>query len=109
MSNDLGKVSLWASITGFVLPAGLSVLTIVVFTYFPSRSRQIPEYVGVNLTLSIALFALLELIGLGFGIAARRTATGKAGLVISAVLLILGVAGIVFLWWWLEYGLYIRR
>jgi hypothetical protein len=37
------------------------------------------------------LFVIFELITLGCGIAARRTATGRAGLVISSVLLLLGV------------------
>jgi hypothetical protein len=46
---------------------------------------------GVGLGVCIFIFVILELAALGCGIASRRTATGKIGLVISSVLLILGV------------------
>ncbi len=67
---SLGKASLWTSIIGFVLPMCLVIL-------FPA-----------NAFLCGVLFVILELVALGCGIAARRTATGKAGLVISFSLLL---------------------
>ena len=44
------------------------------------------------------LFVMLELIALGCGIAARRTATGKAGLVIGLVVLLLGLVAFALLY-----------
>jgi hypothetical protein len=75
MGNDyasLGKASLWCAIIGVVLPLCLLIL-------FPASAS--PILCGV-------LLVILELVAVGCGIAARRTATGKSGLVISGILLL---------------------
>lgn len=93
MPNDsasLGKASLWTSVIGVVLPVCLVIL-IATFLQPPKeqerleseRLRQRAE------TLCGVLFVILELVALGCGIAARRTATAKAGLTISVILLLL--------------------
>src|SRR5436190_16303118 len=72
----LGKVSLWTSIIGIVLPGCLYVLVAVFF------NREGWAYGVCEL-----LFVILEFVALGCGIAARRTPTGRGGLVISGSLL----------------------
>jgi hypothetical protein len=67
---SVGKASLWCAILGGVLPVRLAIL------------------VPANALLCGVLFVILELIALGCGIVARRTATGKAGLVISGILVL---------------------
>jgi hypothetical protein len=73
-TTSLGKASLWTSILGVVLPIGLAILR-------PGTGE-----------LCLLLLMMLELIALGCGIAARRTAAGKGGLVISGILLPLSIA-----------------
>jgi hypothetical protein len=105
MGNDdasLGKASLWSSMIGVVLPVCLAILTFVGVSYLAPQSRLGPppsamEAAGWTLAFSGIHFVILELISFGCGIAARRTATGKAGLVISGVLLPLAVGLIAFL------------
>jgi hypothetical protein len=73
MGNDyasLGKACLWCAIIGIVLPVCLAIL------------------VPANAFLCGFLFVILELIALGCGIAARATVTGKAGLIISGIVLL---------------------
>jgi hypothetical protein len=99
---SLGKASLWCSIIGVALPVCLAILTLVGVSYLAPQSRLGPppsamEAAGWAFALSGILFVLLELIAFGCGLAARRTATGKAGLVISGVLLPLVVGLIAFL------------
>jgi hypothetical protein len=84
------QTSLWSSIIGVVLPGCLAVLAAVFIKN--EYDRRVP-YIICGL-----LFGILELVALGCGIAARRTATGKAGMVISGVLfvLLLILVGLVF-------------
>ena len=87
MGNDnasLGITSLCSSIIGVVLPACLAVLVAV---FIKPPNEQGPAY-----ALCGVLFVILESIALGCGIATKRTATGKAGLLISGVLLLLALA-----------------
>jgi hypothetical protein len=84
MANDnasLGTASLWTSIIGIVLPGCLAVLVALLF--------KPPEPVHGIRTICWLLFVILELIALGCGIAARRTATGKAGLAISSTCVVI--------------------
>jgi hypothetical protein len=90
MGNDnawLGKASLVTSIIGIALSAFLAVL-VGIFIRGPKEQ-------GMYFGLCLLLFVILELIALGCGIAARRTSTGKAGLVISGILLLIPVLGAV--------------
>jgi len=97
MRNDkavLGKVSLWTAIIGFVLPMCLGVLVIVFVLYFTPRTRMGPSWEAEKAALIVLafcciLFVILEATALGCGIAARQTAAGIAGLVISSVLFLL--------------------
>ena len=104
----LGKVSLWTAIIGIVLPMCLAVLAIVVFLFLTPHSRMGPssdQWEGALASLAFCgiLFVILELVALGCGIAARRTASGKAGLVISTgvafLLLLLGLVAWMRLGW----------
>jgi hypothetical protein len=113
MGNDnasLGKTSLWSSIFGVVLPVCLAILTFVGVSYLAPQSRLGPppsamEAAEWTLAFSGILFVILELIALGCGIAARGTATGMAGLVISGVLLslvgsVITLAVVIAKWSW---------
>ena len=84
MGNDnpsLGKASLWSAIIGVGLPGSLAVLVVI---FLKTKEEQ-----AVGYAISGLLFGILEMVALGCGIAARRTATGKAGLVISGMILLL--------------------
>jgi hypothetical protein len=67
---SFGKASLRCAIIGVVLPGCLAALG------------------PASALLGGVLFISLEWVALGFGIAARATVTGKAGLVISGILLV---------------------
>jgi hypothetical protein len=84
-----GNTSLWTSITGIILPGCLAIL-VVDFIKIPNE-RNIP-YIICGF-----LFVILELVAFGCGIAGRRTATGKAGLAISSILLLLGIVVFLFI------------
>lgn len=68
---------------GVVLPVCLGVLVAVL--YKPHLGNE----PGPAYALCGLLFVILELVAFGCGIAARRMATGKAGLLISGILLLL--------------------
>src|SRR5207245_1379501 len=94
MGNDnswLGKVSVWSCITGAVLPGGL--LALVLF-----NERLFPLEVALGaIGPCYMLFVILELVALGCGIAARRTTTGKVGMVISGLILLYPAVTLVLL------------
>jgi hypothetical protein len=82
MDNDnlwLGKVSLWSSIIGIILPACLYVL-VVIFLSFEGLAYGACEL----------LFVIFQLVAPGCGFAARCTSNGKVGLAITGTLLLLG-------------------
>jgi hypothetical protein len=79
-TSRLGKTSLWSSIVGFAVPFSLVVLGRIFLT--PQNA------VGWQRGL-LGLFVFLELAALGCGVAARNTPTGKAGLILSILLLLL--------------------
>ena len=99
MGNDrtaLGKASLWTAIIGIVLPGCLAILAILVDVYLAPPGRMgAPWYAPAGampvLAAGGSCFAVLELVALGCGIAARGTAPGKAGLVASSILLLVGL------------------
>jgi hypothetical protein len=86
----LGKASLGTAILGIVLPGCLAVLVAVFIKN--EYERRIP-YVICGL-----LFVVLEFVAFGCGIGGKRTATGKAGLIISTVLLLIPIvcAAVIF-------------
>jgi hypothetical protein len=81
--RSLGKISLWTSIAGFVLPVGLAVFVVVRYWRAPKNT------VLTALAICLVLFVVLEVVAFVCGIRARRTTTGKVGLAISGVLLTL--------------------
>jgi hypothetical protein len=93
MANDnvsLGKASLWSAIIGFVLPMCLALLA-AIFIENRDEPPTLPQVLcGILLTI-------VELLALGCGIASRRTVTGKAGLVISAIMLLLPITVLVLI------------
>jgi hypothetical protein len=103
MSNDnawLGKASLWISISGVVLPVCLAVLVFILADMGSGEEALVIVIYGYS--TCVLLLVLLELVAFSCGIAARGTATGKTGLVISvgiAVLfLLLGLVA------WIRFG-----
>jgi hypothetical protein len=96
----LGRTSLWSSIIGVVLPGCFVAFD---FAYLQAHIKE-PTlgYEIFGYVISGFLFVTLELAALGCGIAARHTASGKAGLVISA-----GIAILVLLFYlaaWIRFG-----
>lgn len=80
----ISKIALWFSILGLVLPV---VLGMVVYIF--RNSLKVDEaYLIVGCWL---LGIVMELVAFGCGIAARRTAAGKAGIIISVISLVLTV------------------
>jgi predicted Ser/Thr protein kinase len=78
----LGKASLWLSIVGSVLPLCLAILVTVFIENKDNKQTSAFMLCGVVL-------AILELAAFGCGIAAGRTAAGKAGSIIAAIVLLL--------------------
>ena len=97
MANDqasLGKASIGAAIIGIVLLMCLIILTVIEIVHLTPSSRMSPgpptaatKVAGLVLTFGSVLFVVLELVAIVCGIKAIRTPTGKAGLVISGILL----------------------
>jgi hypothetical protein len=85
-----GRISLGLSLAGIVIPVG-GLILIVVFVGINLGGTRGPNPViaDYGIFLCILVFAILELLALGAGIASRRTATGIAGLLISGVLVLL--------------------
>jgi len=93
MANDskaLGKASLVTSIVGIAVPVILPVLVLVIEKRGGAATVIAVFFCGV-------LGVVLELVALGLGIAARRTTTGKAGMIISGILILLLVAAVFIL------------
>ncbi|MCH7729790.1 MAG: hypothetical protein IH991_25470 [Planctomycetes bacterium] len=86
----LGKASLVCSIVGVVLPV---ILITLAFVFQPTvniykKTNLLDLVLLVCLFLGAISSVVLELVALGLGIAARRTTTGKAGLIISGILVL---------------------
>lgn len=88
----LGKVSLWCSILGVILP-GCSLVVLALVMNIHSLG-----FFVFGMVISGFLFWTLELVALGCGIAARRTAMGKAGLSIVAGIAILVILLYLMVW-----------
>jgi len=76
--NWLGDLSLWTAIGGVAL--------VFLLAFVASMFASVTESFFV---LCWALGVVLALVALGCGIVARRTATGKTGLIISGILVVL--------------------
>lgn len=85
--SKVGLVSLWASVCGVVVPILLAFL-VRIFV----KGNDEPYYI-----LCCLLFAGGELVALVTGIIGRRSASGKAGLWISAVCLAVTVLAVLSL------------
>ena len=83
-SIGIGRISLWAAISGVVLPALLLLGGIVL----SSRVTILEGFVALCFLLGVGL----ELVAVGCGIAARRTPSGKAGLIVGSIALLLWLA-----------------
>lgn len=87
-NSRLGKISLWSSFIG-VLPL------CVLFPLAMDRINSPQGYPVAASRLLFIFFLFVELVAFGCGVMARRTATGKAGLVSSGLLLLIaGAVGI---------------
>ena len=73
-ASSHGRISLWTSIVGFLLPLSL-------FEFLPENAIWLRAILG--------LLLVLELIAMGFGYAGRSTVNGKVGLGLSLVVLLL--------------------
>ncbi len=83
-TNGLGRISLWAAISGVVLPT----LLLLGGSVLSSRVSISDGFVAVCFLLGVGL----ELVAVGCGIVARRTTSGKAGLIIGSIALALWLA-----------------
>jgi hypothetical protein len=79
----LGRISLWTSIVGLLLPVVLMMVFAVLL------ERNILHEWGKFHGLCLLLGGVLELAALGCGLGARRTAAGKGGLLIAVVSVVL--------------------
>jgi hypothetical protein len=86
----LGRISLWTSIVGLVLPVLLAMVFAVLL------ERNILREPGTYYGLCLLLGGVLELAALGCGLWGRRTAAGKTGLFISLASLLLLVMVLAF-------------
>jgi tRNA A-37 threonylcarbamoyl transferase component Bud32 len=85
----IGKASLWSSIAGLVAPLLLAAIGSLL-----TKSQNVGD--NYYFLWCFALGVVLELVALVCGIVARRTATGRVGLVISIISLAL--AGLMLAW-----------
>jgi hypothetical protein len=81
--SPLGPISLLSAIAGLVLP----IMLVLIIGLLDSALKL--NVSAAYLVLCGMLGAGLELVGLGCGVVARRTASGKAGLIISIISVVL--------------------
>ena len=86
-NTRIGTISLWASILGIVVPIFIAFLVRI----FVDENDE-PYYM-----LCCLLFAGVELVALATGIIGRRSPSGKAGLSISAVCVVVTVLAVLIL------------
>jgi hypothetical protein len=79
----LGRISLWTSLVGLVLPVLLAMVFAVLL------ERNILREAGTYYGLCLLLGGVLELAALGCGLGARRTVAGMTGLFLSLASLLL--------------------
>ena len=84
----IGRISLWTSIIGVVAPIILGLIGNLV-----NPARRLSDE---SIMLYCAFWIVLEIVAFGCGIASRRTASGKVGLVVSVISFLL--AGLVLAW-----------
>jgi hypothetical protein len=89
----VGKTSLRCAILGVVAAVGLAALAAVTLATQPARALGVGPAAAVALG-GVVLVVVLEVVALGCGLAARHTATGKAGLALAGACLLM-VAGLV--------------
>jgi len=80
------RASVWIAIAGFALP---------VAALFVGREFVAPKYAVLGQRMCLGLFVLSELIALACGFTTRNNPLGKAGLMLS-ILLLLAVLGTLF-------------
>jgi hypothetical protein len=85
-----GRISLWLSLVGLVLPVLLAMVFAVLL------ERNILREPGTYYGLCLLLGGVLELAALGCGLGARRTTAGKTGLFLSLAFLVLLVLVLAF-------------
>ena len=85
-SSRVGKASFWIALAGFALP---------VAAFFAGREFVAPKNAVLGQRMCLGLFVLSELIALACGFTTRNTPLGKAGLMLS-ILLLLAVLGTLF-------------
>ena len=93
-SEMLGRISLWTSITGIVLPVILALAFLGLAGLTDRKVSTKDE--EIYFILCVVLSGVLELTSLVCGIVARRTTTGKVGMAISGSSLTLMMLGVLF-------------
>jgi hypothetical protein len=89
-AEGVGRTSLWLAITGLVLPILLAIVVSVVLTLanaYETYLRNGGAYYG----LCVLLFVVLELAALVCGLVGWRSSSGKAGVILSGISLVLTV------------------
>jgi hypothetical protein len=95
-SNSLGRLSLWCSTGGLLLAACPFLLDLLGFFLVAKLHVELPDIVsGIILLASpicLLIFVALELVAIWHGLAALPTATGRAGLLVAGIsLLVVGL------------------
>lgn len=80
--SGIGRISLGSATAGVMLPVLLALGAQLV-----GPSQRLPDF----FTLCLVLGIVLELVALACGIVARRTGSGKAGILIAGLSLMLGL------------------
>jgi|GEM_PF-943701 len=80
--SSIGRLSLGLALAGIVLPVGILLLALAAASREPKSGM---------LLLCAGLGALLELAAFGCGVVGRRSLAGKAGMVISGLVLLAGL------------------
>jgi hypothetical protein len=93
-AEAVGRTSLWLAVTGLVLPILVAIVVSVVLTLanaYETYLRNGGAYYG----LCVLLFVVLELAALVCGLVGWRSGSGKAGVILSGISLVLTVAAVV--------------
>ena len=93
----LGRVSLRVAITGLLLPVLLLVAGAKLLSALHLTTDQFNACAIVGIIACMLLGVGLTLLALGFGIAGRRTTSGKAGIILSLLYWVLVVLAILSL------------
>jgi hypothetical protein len=89
-SKSLGRLSLWCSIGGLLLAAGPLLLDPLGYFLTAQLHLKLPDIVFgiIGGPICLLIFVALELAAIWHGLAALPTATGRAGILVAGISLL---------------------